>query len=227
MSMLTTQADLQVMSGKRDLNPRPPPWQGGALPLSYSRDYYRPPGLRAKGLEPPHLAALDPKSSVSTNSTTLAFCTPERIRTSDARIRSPTLYPTELRAHIFARLSTLLKVNIADQTKDNIHSLINLSNHPKSLGDRRGLNPRPLVPQTRALPTELRSPYNRIRRFRQFGALRQIGFEPMTDALEGRCSIQLSYWRLLRTIARFGMTGFEPATLGSQNRCATTALHPV
>ncbi len=24
-------------SGKRDLNPRPPPWQGDALPLSYSR----------------------------------------------------------------------------------------------------------------------------------------------------------------------------------------------
>ena len=24
-------------SGKRGLNPRPPPWQGGALPLSYSR----------------------------------------------------------------------------------------------------------------------------------------------------------------------------------------------
>ena len=24
-------------SGKRDLNPRQPPWQGGALPLSYSR----------------------------------------------------------------------------------------------------------------------------------------------------------------------------------------------
>jgi hypothetical protein len=24
-------------SGKRDSNPRPPPWQGGALPLSYSR----------------------------------------------------------------------------------------------------------------------------------------------------------------------------------------------
>ena len=26
-------------SGKRDLNPRHPPWQGGALPLSYSRSY--------------------------------------------------------------------------------------------------------------------------------------------------------------------------------------------
>lgn len=27
----------QIWSGKRDLNPRPPPWQGDALPLSYSR----------------------------------------------------------------------------------------------------------------------------------------------------------------------------------------------
>ncbi len=26
-----------VWSGKRDLNPRPSPWQGDALPLSYSR----------------------------------------------------------------------------------------------------------------------------------------------------------------------------------------------
>lgn len=29
--------------------------------------------VRAKGLEPPHLAASDPKSDVSTNSTTPAF----------------------------------------------------------------------------------------------------------------------------------------------------------
>ncbi len=48
------------MSGKRDLNPRPPPWQGGALPLSYSRSFfrlsvYRYPNLRAEGLEPPRL----------------------------------------------------------------------------------------------------------------------------------------------------------------------------
>ncbi len=30
--------------------------------------------VRMKGLEPPSLAALDPKSSVSTNFTTSAFC---------------------------------------------------------------------------------------------------------------------------------------------------------
>jgi hypothetical protein len=29
--------------------------------------------VRVKGVEPPHLSALDPKSSVSTNSTTPAF----------------------------------------------------------------------------------------------------------------------------------------------------------
>ena len=106
----------KLMSGKRDLNPRPPPWQGGALPLSYSRDCYRTPGLRAKGLEPPHLTALDPKSSVSTNSTTLAFFTPERIRTSDARIRSPTLYPTELRALILNKHRIISMLRTTCQT---------------------------------------------------------------------------------------------------------------
>ena len=30
-------ADTPAESGRRDLNSRPPPWQGGALPLSYSR----------------------------------------------------------------------------------------------------------------------------------------------------------------------------------------------
>ena len=34
-------------SGKRGSNPRPPPWQGGALPLSYFRKM-----VPAKGLEP-------------------------------------------------------------------------------------------------------------------------------------------------------------------------------
>ncbi len=96
-------------SGRRDLNPRHPPWQGGALPLSYSRAsvWFRANtlpdvGLREKGLEPLRLTALDPKSSVSTNFTTLAYSTepqqfgqgvePYRDRTCDPRIKSPLLY---------------------------------------------------------------------------------------------------------------------------------------
>ncbi len=82
-------------SERRDSNPRHPPWQGGALPLSYFRIFIqrrlrrpvgsgsaelRPFGLaelvREKGLEPLHLSALEPKSSVSTNFTTLAFLLP-------------------------------------------------------------------------------------------------------------------------------------------------------
>lgn len=43
-----TPADCDGKSGKRGSNPRPPPWQGGALPLSYFRVFLMP----AKGLEP-------------------------------------------------------------------------------------------------------------------------------------------------------------------------------
>ncbi len=51
-------------------------------------------------------------------------------------------------------------------------------------GDRRDSNPRQPVPQTGALPTELRSPHI-------MAYLKR--FELLTHALEGRCSIQLSY----------------------------------
>ena len=37
---------LLLKSGKRGSNPRPPPWQGGVLPLNYFRK------MPAKGLEP-------------------------------------------------------------------------------------------------------------------------------------------------------------------------------
>ena len=33
----TTRAGLKKLSERRDLNPRPSPWQGDALPLSYFR----------------------------------------------------------------------------------------------------------------------------------------------------------------------------------------------
>ena len=38
---------ISLTSGKRGSNPRPPPWQGGALPLSYFRKM-----VPAKGVEP-------------------------------------------------------------------------------------------------------------------------------------------------------------------------------
>ena len=60
-------------SGKRESDPRHPPWQGGALPLSYSRAQFAAPEskkseatqMREKGLEPSRPKAPDPKSGVS------------------------------------------------------------------------------------------------------------------------------------------------------------------
>ena len=54
-------------SGRRDSNSRHSPWQGDALPLSHSRVM-----VQMKGVEPPRLAALDPKSSASANFATSA-----------------------------------------------------------------------------------------------------------------------------------------------------------
>ena len=78
--------------------------------------------------------------------------------------------------------------------------------------------------------------------------MRQEGIEPPTHGLEGRCSIQLSYWRTPRisylvkriaskgilttttrdtrteirdTFFRVGVRGFEPPTPCAQGRCAT------
>src|SRR5438445_962949 len=55
------------MSGKGDSNPRPPPWQGGALPLSYSRVHLRPTlgVVGERRVELLRLSALVPKTSVS------------------------------------------------------------------------------------------------------------------------------------------------------------------
>ena len=93
------------------------------------------------------------------------------------------------------------------------------------------MNPRHSVPQTDALPTELHPPFARL-----------SGLEPLTNGLEGRCSIQLSYRRSdypLRKVASsyslyrsafkeplripkmVGARGFEPPTTSTQNWCAT------
>ena len=50
---------------------------------------------------------------------------------------------------------------------------------------------------------------------------RQAGLEPTTPGLEGRCSIQLSYWRPSDCGKTIGARGFEPPTPCAQGRCAT------
>ena len=51
---------------------------------------------------------------------------------------------------------------------------------------------------------------------------RQKGLEPLTPCLEGRCSIQLSYWRIGHYFARSGVQNNNGA--GDGNRTHTTSL---
>ena len=57
-----------IWSERRDSNPQHPPWQGGALPLSHFRTIGADEGSRT-----PTPKALDPKSSASASSATLAY----------------------------------------------------------------------------------------------------------------------------------------------------------
>ncbi|MEY3090392.1 MAG: hypothetical protein RL113_708 [Pseudomonadota bacterium] len=64
--------EMNLWSGRRDSNPRPQPWQGCALPLSYARifDIYKV--VPQVGFEPTRPKAEDFESTKSTSSITAA-----------------------------------------------------------------------------------------------------------------------------------------------------------
>ena len=51
--------------------------------------------------------------------------------------------------------------------------------------------------------------------------VRQEGLEPATYCLEGSCSIQLSYWRIMERV-----TGIEPASPAWKAGALAVVLHP-
>src|SRR4051794_23523616 len=65
-----------------------------ARPMSCERSL-----VRAKGLEPPQLAPLEPKSSASTNSATPARGRPARTRTGNQTVMTGRLSPLSYRPH--------------------------------------------------------------------------------------------------------------------------------
>ena len=78
-------------SGKRDSNPQPPPWQGGALAIEL---FPQNQLVRAKRFELIRLTALDPKSSASAIPPRphRGFGDPSGTRTLDTLIKSQVLY---------------------------------------------------------------------------------------------------------------------------------------
>ena len=167
--------------------------------------------VREGRLELPRVTPLEPKSSASTNSATLAL--------------------------IQARHYSRSQPASALSCRKYCAPYCDLASAKKRVGEKWGgrwdLNPRPQESQSCALPTELRSPldkhfitavggapgrirtcYPRLRRPMLYpNELRAHNLVPPYLSLRGQ--VQYDVKKLV------GAAGFEPATLCSQSRCAT------
>ena len=112
---------------------------------------------------------------------------PGRARTCDLRIRSPTLYPTELRAPLRAAqavcrwlLRRRREIGVSDGARTHnaqIHNLVHY--HCATLTVNPSVRPSP----------------RRMAGKRPAHLARPAGLEPAAHSLEGCCSIHLSYGR--------------------------------
>ena len=91
-----------VWSGKRDLNPRPPAWKAGALPLSYSRFTRQTP--------PPHLLSLEGRVA--------SIATQWNWGGEDSNLRS--LTATDLQSVPFVRSGTSPGATGGNRTPDRL-----------------------------------------------------------------------------------------------------------
>ena len=91
-----------------------------------------------------------------------------------------------------------------------------------SWGERRDSNPRPLEPQSRALPTELRPPSMALGAPGRTRTCDPRLRRPLLYPAELRAQIEVMAGRGATLV---GAEGFEPPTSCSQSRCATRLRH--
>lgn len=150
------------------MNPRPSPWQGDALPLSYSRvgRCFSEPGslcerrdlnphtLRHGNLNPACL----PVSPRSLSRKRFCFLQ-ERLSLDNRTARNRKPRDLAVAKSLLKRYVVCFAIAYAASGYASAKLQLSALAFRLSMGDRRGLNPRHSESQSDALPTELRPPY--------------------------------------------------------------------